>query len=373
MDFSYSEEQEALRQLARRLLGERFTDEHRKNFRRSGAAYDAALWEKLARAGILGTAIAVEHGGSGLGLTELGLLLEEQGAALAAVPLLATLVLGALPVQQFGNAAQRTLLRAVAGGTTLFSAALEECGGEVSAPQTRATPHEGGWRLEGSKSCVPYGSEAQYLIVSATTAGGPRLFFVERATPGLTMTPQHSSSGEPQAQLDLAAVRLPGAALLGGAEALPWLLARARIALAALQVGIIGEALRRAAAYVSERRQFGRPLGTFQAVQHRLADAFIDLEALRSVYWQGVSSVDCGEPAEAAALTAKWWAAEAGHRVTHSVQHLHGGLGADVEYPVHAYFLWAKQVELALGAAAPLLAAFGTRLAAGAVTPLTLE
>ena len=155
------------------------------------------------------------------------------------------------------------------------------------------------------------------------------------------------------------------------ARALGWTLERARVALAALQLGIVTEALRRAAAYVSERRQFGRPVGSFQAVQHRLADCYIDVEALRSAYLRAVWALDAHLDVPAEVLTARWWAARAGHRVSHAVQHVHGGIGADIEYPVHAFFLAAKQVELCLGGATPVLAALGRALAGGAVRPFT--
>ena len=375
MEFGYSGEQQALRELAGRLLSGRFTDEYRKVFAREGRPYDATLWAALAEAGVLGTAIAPEHGGSGLGLTELGLLLEEQGRALAAVPILATLVLGALPLQRFGSPAQRALLKAVAAGEILLSAALEEeGGGEAQLCGTQAAPIAGGWQLSGVKTCVPHAAQAQYLIVSARSGqAAPRLFLIARDAPGLTLEPQRSTSGEPQARLRLEGV-LAGSHDVIGAEsedAPGWLIAHAQVALAALQLGILGEALRRAALYVSERQQFGRPIGSFQAVQHRLADCCIDLEALRSAYLRAAWALDAGVPAAAEVLAAKWWAAQAGHRVAHAVQHVHGGLGADLDYPIHAYFLHAKQTEMTLGGASACLAGIGRLLAAGAAPALT--
>lgn len=377
MDFHYSEEQRALRELAGRLCAQRFTDEHRKLFRRGAEPYDTTLWAALAEAGVLGAVIAPAQGGSGLGLTELCLVLEEQGRTLAALPLIASLVLGALPLQKFGNSAQRALLEEVGRGRLLLTAALEEEGGDLLEPTTSARPMAGGWRLSGEKTCVPYAAQAQYLLVSARTeAHGARLFLVPGGAPGVRVQPQQSSSGEPQGLVHLKEVPLGAAELLGAspesaAQALAWTLERAHVALAALQLGVVTEALRRAAAYVSERCQFGRPLGSFQAVQHRLADCYIDIEALRSTYLRAVWALDAGIASQAEVLAAKWWAAMAGHRVTHAVQHVHGGLGADVEYPVHAYFLAAKQIELALGGATPVLAAIGRELAAGAVRPFT--
>jgi 3-oxocholest-4-en-26-oyl-CoA dehydrogenase beta subunit len=379
VDFSYTEEQEALRQLARRLFSERFTDDYRRVFVREGRPYDATLWAALAQAGILGTAVATEEGGSGLGLTDLALVLEEQGRTLAAVPLLATLLMGAMPLGKFGSAAQRALLRRVVSGELLLTAALEETGGtDPLRPATTARGMASGWQLSGVKTCVPYALEADYVLVSAalSDSGATQLFILERGAAGTRLEPQRSTSGEPQAELTLNDVRVSerdrlGADAVAAAAALPWLVGRAQVALAALQLGIVEEALRRAAAHVSERHQFGRPLGSFQAVQHRLADCYIDTEALRSAYLAAVWALDQGLPARAEVLAAKWWAAQAGHRVTHAVQHVHGGLGADVEYPVHRFLLHAKQLEVALGGATASLAGIGTELARGTVMPFT--
>jgi 3-oxocholest-4-en-26-oyl-CoA dehydrogenase beta subunit len=375
VEFRYSEEQEALRELAGRLCSERFDDDSRKRFRRSKAAYHVSLWQALAQAGVLGTAIAPDLGGSGLGLCELGVVLEQQGRTLAAVPLFATLVLGALPLQHFGNPAQCALLAQVSRGQLLLTGALEEEGGSALAPQARAVVGGEGWELTGRKICVPYGAEAAYLLVSAQTPDtGTGLFLVPVASAGLELETQQSTSGEPQSQLTLRGVRLAREARLGGDEggrALPWTIERGHVALAALQLGILDSALTRAAAYVNERHQFGRAVGSFQAVQHRLADCYIDLEALRSCYLRAAWALDAGVGCGAEVLAAKWWSAQAGHRVTHAVQHLHGGLGADLEYPVHAYFLAAKQVELCLGGAAPTLAALGAELARGSVASFT--
>jgi alkylation response protein AidB-like acyl-CoA dehydrogenase len=374
MDFSYSQEQHSLRELAARQLGERFTDDFRKQFARSGQPYDTMLWARLAQAGLLGTPVGVQAGGSGLGLTELALLLEEQGRTLAALPLLPTLVMGALPLQKFGSPGQQALLPGVVSGEVLLTAALEEpSGSDPAHPATQATALEGGWRLCGEKICVPYGAQAQLLLVPAGSEDGVRMFLIEPGSAGLRIEPQICTSGEPQARLILSQVRATPAQVLGdvASEVVSWTLERAQVAYAAEQLGVLQESLRRAAAYVSERRQFGRPIGSFQAVQHRLADCYIDLEALRSVYLRAVWALDNGVAAGAEALAAKWWTARAGHRVSHAVQHVHGGLGADVEYPIHAFFLRATQLGIALGGSKPVLARIGARLAAGSVAPFT--
>jgi 3-oxocholest-4-en-26-oyl-CoA dehydrogenase beta subunit len=374
VDFSYSQEQKDLRDVAARMLSQRFTDEFRRSFSRGNEAFDATLWSSCADAGLLGAAIGTAFGGSGLGLIEMCLMLEEQGRTLAAIPLLETLVLGAMPLERFGRPGHRELLREVAAGKLILTAALEEPGSAGLQLQTRAESSGAGFRLSGVKTCVPYAQQAGYLLVPALVAGVTRVFVVPCNAAGMELRMQRGTSGVPQAQVTLAGVAASAADLLGAdsdVDVAAWILERARLGTCALQLGVAQEALRRAVAYTSERQQFGRPLGSFQAVQHRLADGYIDVEALRSAYLRAVWALDASGPAGAEVLCAKWWAAQCGHRVTHAVQHVHGGLGADIEYPVHAFFLRAKELELSLGGAQSMLAAIGHELRGGAVRPFT--
>ena len=141
-----------------------------------------------------------------------------------------------------------------------------------------------------------------------------------------------------------------------------WIGTRAATALGFIQLGVLSDALRRTAAHTVERKQFGKPVAGFQAVAHRAADAYIDVEALRSTAWQAAWRMSESLPAEAAVASVAWWACEAGHRVGHACQHLHGGAGADLDAPIHRYFLWARQVELCLGGSNRILARFGASL-----------
>ena len=167
--------------------------------------------------------------------------------------------------------------------------------------------------------------------------------------------------------LTLSGVALGAGDVLGdphqGADIVRWIEARSLVGLCAIQVGVAQEALRRTAEYTAQRKQFGRPIATFQSVALRAADAYIDVEAMRSTLWQAAWRVDAGRPAARQVAAAKWWACRAGQRVVHTAQHLHGGMGADLDYPIHRYFLWAKQVELVLGGAGPQLARLGRLLA----------
>ena len=373
MDFALTEDQASLRDLAAQVLSDNSNDDSLRAFAKDDRPYDAALWQALAEAGLLGVAVPEAHGGLGQGMIELGLLLEEQGRTLAPLPLHATLVTGALPIAAFGSAAQQAILPRVTAGKAILTAALEEVGNHDPArPMLRATRSGNGWTLDGVKTAVPYGAEAECILVPATSAKGVIVFLIDPATPGIEIGAQRTTSSEPQAQITFRAAQADD--VLGsaaqGADIARWIVDHARAGLAALQVGICAEALRRTAAYSSERIQFDRPLGGMQAVQHRVADGFIDVEAMRSTALRAAWLLDEGIAAPAEIETAKYWAAIGGHRVSHSAQHLHGGIGADMDYPIHRYFLAAKQVELALGGAQPMLAAIGRAIAAGDTQPL---
>lgn len=375
MDFSLSDDQRELRDLAARILSNGVSDEGLRAFAESDAAYDAALWATLADAGLLAMAISEANGGLGLGMVELGLLLEEQGRTLAPLPLVSTIAMAAMTLDRDGTNAQHEWLPKVVSGEAILAVALEEIGGiDAASPALRAEPDGNGWRLTGTKIAVAYGAQAAALLVSAATPQGPALFLVDPQTPGLHIEAQRSTSGEPQAQITFNAVQLGGDDVVGsieeGTRIVRALVDRGQVALAQQQVGVASEALRRTAEYSSDRIQFGKPLGSFQAVQQRAADGFIDIEAMRSTSLLAAWSLDQGREQSADIATAKYWAAIGGHRVVHTAQHLHGGMGADITYPIHRYFLTAAQIGTALGGSAPMLARIGREVAAGATAPL---
>jgi len=170
------------------------------------------------------------------------------------------------------------------------------------------------------------------------------------------------SNGVPLFELELA--EAPAELLATGDDALGWVVDRVLTALAATNLGVAQQALALAAAYTTGREQFGRPIATFQAVGHRLADAYIDVEAIRLTTLRAVWLLDTGQPAHDEARIAKWWASEGGHRAGHAAQHVHGGVGVDTDYELHRYFLWNKQVEFTLGSAQQQLLVLGAHLAA---------
>jgi alkylation response protein AidB-like acyl-CoA dehydrogenase len=180
----------------------------------------------------------------------------------------------------------------------------------------------------------------------------------------------HTTNRELHGELVLDGHRVGADQVLGsvdqGRSIVAWAVERINVAMAAIAVGCCAEATKMAAEYTSQREQFGRPLSTNQGVALRAADCYIDTDAMRLVQWQAAWRLDAGLPASEAVAVAKWWAAEGGQRVVHGTQHLHGGMGADIDYPVHRYFLWVKQLENTLGGGSWQLASLGARIAARA-------
>lgn len=370
IDFSFTDEQVAVRDLAAQMFSGRATLARLKEVETTERRLDDDLWAELATANLLGLAVPEAHGGSGLGMTELCLLLQEQGRRLAPVPALACLVLGALPIAAFGSADQQARwLPRVVSGDAIVTAALDEPGSiDVAAPRTTAKPVGDGWALHGAKVVVPAGHVADLVLVPATMPDGSvSVFLVDPSVPGVRREPVETTDRQRHAHLTFEGAAFDTGDILGaagaGAAINRWIRDRALVGLSAIQVGVAEEALRLAAEYTSGRIQFGKPLSTFQGVSLRAADAYIDTSAMRVTLWQAAWRLDAGLDASKEVAIAKWWAAEGGERVVHATQHLHGGIGADVDYPVHRYFLWGKQIADVLGGASSQLARLGAELA----------
>jgi alkylation response protein AidB-like acyl-CoA dehydrogenase len=362
-----------------------------------GAGRDDGRWADLAKAGVLSASLPESLGGSAAGLLAQCAVLTEIGRAVAPLPYLEAIVLGAGAVARFGTPEQQRRWAEPAGrGELLLAAALAEPDGDDPAhpsatatpaahPSTTAAPAAhlsttaapaahpsttaapGGWLLSGVKTMVPAAPEADWLLVPAATPDGSAVFLVDAGQPGVTVQRQQAIGGLSTGQLVLADVIVPEDQLLGsgpdGPRAVAWLAAHGTVGLCAVQLGILERALEMTAEYTQSRVQFGRPIGTFQAVRQRLADAYTDVEAVRLTMWQAAWQLTAGQPAGTAIATAKFWAADAGHRVAHTAVHLHGGVGIDVSYPLHRYFTAAKRCEFALGGATTQLRHIGAALA----------
>lgn len=360
MDFALTEDQETIRDLARTLLTDHCTPERLRASEDSDSpGFDRVLWRKLADAGLLGIVVPEAHGGLGLGLVELSVLLEEAGRTVAPVPLWGTQALGALALTRHGSTAQQAaLLPGIALGSLLVTAALVEPLGDELAPTTTARPDGSGWVLDGTKVCVPGGPYADRFLVSATTPDGARLFLVDAAD--LTVEPQPTISYTPEAL-----VLLDGAAgeLVGDASTVADVVQVGTAAVCALLTGVASTAVDLTADYTRTREQFGHPIAHFQAVGQRAADCYIDTTTIRLTMLQAVWRVAERLPADKEVAVAKFFASDAGQRVVRAAAHLHGGMGVSREYPLHRYYVWAKQLELTLGGGTRQLVRLGRLLA----------
>jgi alkylation response protein AidB-like acyl-CoA dehydrogenase len=371
MEFGFSEEQQDVQVLARQILSGQVSaaslcayDEFEQ------PRFDAALWQQLAAAGLVAVAIEQRYGGMGFGFTELALFIEEVGRAIAPVPAFAH-CLAALPVQRFGSEAlKEAILPAAATGEMLLTLALTEPLNEDPAnPLTlTARPEAQELVLNGTKTAVPFAAQADRILLAARTDAGVAVVLLDPGTSGVALQSLPVTSFEPQCQLQLTEVRVPAQDILtlhDGAAVMAWLAQRSIAALCAHQLGAADCAMRMAASYTSERKQFGVPIATFQAVGHRVADCYVDIECLRLCTYQAVSLLHSEAPATTEVQIAKIWAGDAGHRVSYATQHVHGGTGIDRDYPLWRYCLWLRQNEMSLGGSSVHVADLGRRLAQG--------
>jgi len=372
MDFSFSEEQEAVRELADRIFTDLSTQERLRGIETEADSerFDTKLWSELAAAGLLGISLPEDVGGAGLGFLETGLLAEAAGRTAAYVPVVETLATAAPAIAEFGTEAQRQRwLPGVAAGDTVITTALVELGGTPASPATVAEAAGDGWTLTGLKACVPSGTVATAVLVPARIEpDGVAVFLVELSADGVTVERQVANNGRPEGLVTFSGVSVGPDGLIGtvadGPAVIDWMVQRSTTALALTQAGAAAASIALLAEYTKNREQFGKPIATFQAVGQRAADAYVDAEAIRLTAWQAAWRLAEGLPADKEIAVAKFWAADGGQRVVHAAVHLHGGVGVDREYPLHRFFLNTKHIELTLGGATDQLLRLGATLAA---------
>ncbi|MFE0423706.1 acyl-CoA dehydrogenase family protein [Streptomyces sp. NPDC058953] len=341
MDFTPTEEQAAARGLAAGIFGDPATYDR---LAAVGTGSDRALWKALCASGL---PEAVED----IGLLGLVLVLEEQGRTTAQTPFAASCVYGLLAMAAHGTAEQRArLLPALRDGTAVATGAF---GGGAAVRRV------GDGRLSGTVPWVPWLRDATHVLVADDDR---EMWWIRVEDAGTEDVETTAPWAAARLTLDATPAERLGAAG-SGAGAYEDVLATARVAFAGLQAGVCAGSLARAVRYTGTREQFGRPLAARQAVQLRAADAYMDTEAIRVTAYEAAWRRDEGLPYAAHALTAAWWASEAGKRVVHTGQHLHGGMGADLDHPVHRHFLWGRQLDAYLGCGSQLLAELGTLLA----------
>ncbi len=362
MDFSFTEEQNATGELATQILTDLATHEVLREIERGdGPRFDRNIWAKLAEAGILGIAVPEANGGAGLGLVELGRVLEAAGKTAAPVPLWETLALGALPIAEHGSDDVRAKwLPGVADGSIVLTAGWHEIDPDPHACATVAKADGDVVRLTGEKICVPAAQIADGFVVVAVGEGGPGLY-VAAAGEGVTVTPLLTTAGSPDGNVILDGA--PATLLVSGPVAIGLAYEQAVATQCALALGNAEAMLDLTAAYTKERKQFDVPIATFQAVGHRVADCYIDTEAIRLTTWQALTRIAEGLPATAEVSIAKFWSAWGGQRISLAAAHLHGGVGVDRDYPLARHYTRAKELELQLGGATEHLTRIGHVLA----------
>jgi alkylation response protein AidB-like acyl-CoA dehydrogenase len=359
MDFKTPEAFDDLGGLARTITESVCTPEHQRKLDGLEQRFDRDLWAKLIEADILSTASPESLGGGGFGVLEQVAVLVALGRQLAAVPYLESVVLGAGALAKFGSESlqQEWATPAINGGKIL-AVALD---GEMGEGPVQATASGEGFKLTGSRTQVSYGPVADAFLVPAETDSGTKVFLVAKDDAGVTVSALDTTGHGSVGHLELQSVE--AARVVGGADVVAWLTTHGDLGRSAYQLGVLERALELTSEYAREREQFDRPIGSFQAVSSRLADGYIDVKGLRLTLTQAAWRLSEDLPADVEVNTAAFWAAEAGHRVAHTTVHVHGGVGIDLDHPVHRYFLAAKQTEFAVGSATGQLLRIGRELA----------
>lgn len=376
MDFTFSEEQQAAAEAARGVFADVAPDAVPSPALTTGAVadeFDRALWARLADADLLSLLSAEEYGGAGLDAVALCLVLRESAKVLARVPLLENSAAMAA-VQAYGGPELRAeLLEGAGRGEVVLTVASSGRTGHDPAELAVTARREEGegatWVLDGVQTAVPWAYDADYVVVPAHTAADRTvLALVPRVHDGVALGEQFSTSGERLGELRLESARIAARDVIDVQGAWEWLRDLLTTGTCALALGLGERVLRMSSEYTSKREQFGFPVATFQAVAVQAADRYIDLRAMEVTLWQAAwrisSGARCTLPVAGDVAVAKIWASEGVRRVVQTAQHLHGGFGADVDYPLHRYHAWAKHLELSLGPAAAHEEALGDLLAA---------
>jgi alkylation response protein AidB-like acyl-CoA dehydrogenase len=356
MNFAFSEEQEELRRAVRRFLDDKSPMTEVRRLMETTEGYDPAVWQQMgAQLGLQGLAIPEEYGGSGFGYVELIVVLEEMGASLLCAPYFSTVALAANALLSTGDeSAKKDLLPGIASGDTIATLAFTEDSGrwDLDGITIEARGGGQGWALHGHKMFVLDGHTASLVLVAARTGAGVSIFAVEGDASGLTRTSlatMDQTRKQARLEFDGTPARLVGEEGSGGAV-LTRTLDLAAVALAAEQVGGAQRCLDTSVEYAKTRIQFGRPIGSFQAIKHKCADMLLEVESAKSAaYYAGWAAAEDSEELPVVASLAKSYCSEAYfHAAAENIQ-IHGGIGFTWEHDAHLYFKRAKSSELLLG------------------------
>jgi alkylation response protein AidB-like acyl-CoA dehydrogenase len=361
MDLGLDEQQEMLRNFARDFLEKECPEQLVRQMEEDEKGYSPELWQKMAQQGWMGLIIPEEYGGTGMNICELVVLLEEFGRALVPGPFIPTVVLGGVPIMEAGTEEQKKqYLPKIASGELIMTMALTEPSAKWTADGVtlEAKKDGGDYVLNGTKLFVQDAHVTDMMVVVARTGGsgedGITLFLVDSKSPGIKFEVLKTIAADKQAEVVFENVKVPAANILG-AEGKGWPIVEktksvATVAACAYLVGLSQMDFDVTLNYAKERVQFGRPIGSFQAIQHKLADAVIDVDGSRFITYKAAWSLQEGEPdADTMISMAKAWTSDASRRVVAHGQQIHGGIGFTKEYKIQLYFRRQKWMELMWG------------------------
>ena len=359
MDFNFNEDQQAFADSAQALFADYCSDDSLRAHDTGSAPFMETLWQQCVANGLHSIILPEDIDGLGMGMTELMAVLEQQGRALALVPL-AEQQLVAATVARYAPAL-RSIAQQSVSAEVLLTLSLDGLRAANGVP-LQLQHKDGQLVLDGVAHAVPLGAQASHALLAVQFEGQPRLVLLDLATPGVQKIEGRSQHHLALADLRCTALTLPQDCLLEQG-ALAWLEPRLVAALASLQLGVSVQQMKRTVDYVSERKQFGRVVGSFQLVAGQMADGYIAVEALRSALTQLIYRLDAGLGCAPQALSVKVLAAEAAHLVGHKAQHVHGGIGVDISYPIHRFLYWSRALGNVLGGTEQSLALLGDWLA----------
>ncbi len=360
MDFSLSDDQRAIGEMAQSVFRDYCTDDRMREFDLQSEPFMQPLWRTCVETGLHALTISERFGGSAMGMTDLLCVLKAQGAGLGQVPLWQhQLAAGCLA--HFAGESMAELIEQAATGEQLLSFSLSglAAGHGIGLRLQRSGDQ---WLLQGTVGAVDVAAQAQRLLLVADSEEGTRLVVLDPRGAGTELVEGTYTHGLAIADVQFTDVPVAADQILP-ADALAWLEHRAIAAVAALQLGVSEEQVRRTVEYVGQRVQFDRPIATFQAVQMSMADAYIAMETLRSALYQLCYRLDAGLPCDSEALATRYLCTEMAHLVGHRAQHVHGGIGVDLTYPIHRFLYWSRYLSQVLGGSAASLERLGDWLA----------
>jgi alkylation response protein AidB-like acyl-CoA dehydrogenase len=362
MDLAFSEEQEMLKTMARDFLTDKLPKTVVKEIEESEPGYSPELWKEIAGLGWMGLAFPEKYGGSDMSFIDLAVLLEEMGRACLPGPYFSTVILGGLPILDAGTDEQKDeYLPKIASGEAIFTLALTEPSASynASAIKTKATAEKDAYIINGTKLFVPDANVADYMLVVARSdekakgEGGITILIVDAKSPGISCTVLKTIANDKLCEVVFDKVKVPKENILGqlnqGWKEVQKIIQRAAVAKCCEMTGCIQQALDMTVEYAKERKQYDRPIGSFQVIQHYCADMATDVDGTRLSAYQAAWRLSEGLPCTQEVAIAKAWAGEACQRVMALAHQIHGAIGVTIDHDLQYYTRRAKAAEVSFG------------------------